>query len=128
MHMAHKTIFNIGTGIIETKLEGFITFNEVKEVISKSTILAKENNCYLWLTDYGETTPSLSTMEIYSLPKLFSEAATSLNISVFHIKRAIVISKSKADFPFAKTIALNRGQSLDLFDDIETARNWLKNK
>ncbi len=126
--MAHKTIFNIETEIIETKLEGDITFNEVKEVISESTMIAKENKCYLWLTDYGEASPSLSTTKIYELSKLFSEAANSLNISAFKIKRAIVISKNKADYPFAKTVALNRGQSLELFDDIEKARNWLKNK
>ena len=124
--MAHKTIFNKEIGIVETKLDGVITFNEVRNVISESTALAKEYKCYLWLTDYCEATSQLSTMEIYDLPKLFSEAASLLNINVFQIKRAIVISKDKANYHFAQNVSKNRGQSLELFDDIEKARNWLK--
>jgi hypothetical protein len=65
-------------------------------------------------------------MEIYGLPGLFSEAAASLQIRVFQIKRAIVISNDKADYLFARTLASNRGQNLELFDEIEKARKWLK--
>lgn len=123
--MAHKTIFNTDTEIIETKLDGHITFDEVKDVISESVMLAKGNKCYLWLTDYCEATPRLSTMEIYDLHKLFIDAASSLNISVTQIKRAIVMSNHQSEYLFAQTIASNRGQTLKLFDDIEEARNWL---
>ena len=99
-----------------------------KEVMSESIKLAKENKCNLFLADYSEATPKFSTAEIYDFAKLTSGAASSLNIHAFQIKRAIVMSKDQADYDFSKTIALNRGQNLELFDDIEKARNWLKNK
>lgn len=126
--MAHKTIFNVKTGIIETKYQGIVTFNEVKEVVLESTMLSKESKRYLWLADYSEATLNLSTTEIYDLPKLILEAATSLNIVSFHIKRAIVIIRDKANYEFAETVSINRGQNIDLFDDIEKARNWLRNE
>ena len=126
--MAHKTIFNVETGIIETKYQGIVTFNEVKEVVSESITLSEENKRYLWLADYSEATLNLSTMEIYDLPKLILEAATSLNIVAFHIKRAIVIIRDKANYEFAEIVSKNRGQNIDLFDDIEKARKWLRNE
>lgn len=126
--MAHKTIFNVETGIIETKYQGIVAFNEVKEVVSESTTLSKESKCYLWLADFSEATLNLSTMEIYDLPKLILEAGTLLNIAAFHIKRAIVIIRDKANYEFAETVSKNRGQNIDLFDDIGNARKWLKNE
>lgn len=125
--MAHKTIFNLEIGIIETKLEGVIAFSELKEVISELTIISQTEQCYFWLNDFSEANPQFSVTEIYEFPKLIVEAATSLNIEASQIKRAVVMSTGEADYPFAKTIALNRGQSLELFDDIEKARTWLKN-
>jgi hypothetical protein len=56
---------------------------------------------------------------------LFLDAAAQLNIHVSQIKRAIVISKKDADYPFARTVAFNRGQRLELFEEIEKARSWL---
>ena len=126
--MAHTTIFNMEVGIIETKLEGVITFNEVKEVIADSIRLAREHKCLLWLTDYTGATTRLSTLEIYAFPGLFSEAASSLQVQPIQIKRAVVIAKADQDYSFAKTLALNRGQSLELFDDVEEARIWLANR
>ena len=126
--MSHKTVFNAEQGIIETKLEGTVHFEEVRDLVADSTALAREHGCYLWLTDYSEAQPELSTIEIYDLPKLFSDAANSLNVQVFQIKRAVVVSRDHASYPFARTVSQNRGQSLELFDDIEKARSWLTNK
>ena len=126
--MSHETIFNSQAGIIETKLWGAIPFSEVRAVIAESTLLAKENGCYLWLTDYSEATPEFTTLEIYDFPKLFLDAAAQLNIHVSLIKRAIVISKEGADYPFARTVAFNRGQRLELFEEIGKARSWLTGK
>ena len=100
----------------------------MKEVVLESTMLSKESKCYLWLADYREATLNLSTFEIYDLPKLILEAATSLNINATRIKRAIVILRDKPNYEFAETVSLNRGQNIDLFDDIENARKWLKNE
>ena len=126
--MTHKINFNAEVGIIQIRPEEVITFNEVKKIISEATVLAKEHQCYLWLIDYSHVRPHFSTIEIYELPKLFVEAAKLLNIHIFQIKRAIVTLEAHADYEFAKTVSANRGQSLELFYDLEEAINWLTHK
>ena len=125
--MAHITQYNAGLGIIETQLTGEVFFDEVRQVIHESTQLAREHGCTLWLTDYSAAVPSLTTFEIYELPALFAQSAEALNLLAFQIRRAIVVSRDAADFPFARLIAANRGQSLELFDNLAAARAWLKN-
>jgi len=41
-----------------------------QEIISKIIQVAKENNCYLCLSDYREAEINMSTFEISDLPKI----------------------------------------------------------
>lgn len=123
--MAHRTVFYSETGIVETTLEGAVTFDEVAEVIAESTRLSRENKSYLWLMDCREANLVLSAAEIYDLSILISRAAASLDIAPLQIKRALVVRRLKADFVFARTIAESRAQRLDLFQDMELAETWL---
>lgn len=126
--MAHITTFDSETGIIDSKFKGIIEFDELKEVIEEFISIAAKEKKYLWLTDYSEASPQLTTMQIYELPKIILAAAEELNIIPYFIKRAIVMSDTDANFNFAQTLSLNRGQSLELFEDIDKAKNWLMGK
>lgn len=85
-----------------------MTFAKVKGVIAESTALAKTHGYCLWLTDYSSAGAALALVEICDLPQLFAEAATALAVHPNQIRRAIDDSWDKADYLFAKTIALSR--------------------
>ena len=64
--------------MIESKFEGILAFDEVKEFISEGALIAKENNCHFFLSDYREVRLKLSTMEIFELPQLLQDIFASL--------------------------------------------------
>jgi hypothetical protein len=67
----------------------------------------------------------LSTLEIYALPKIIADIATSLGINVYKIKRAVVASSDSDDLRFKENVTVNQGQHLRIFQNIDQARKWL---
>lgn len=129
--MPHTITYHPETQILELKLHGQITFNEIKEIYSEALPFAKDKNSSLFLSDYREAVLCLSTFEIYELPKIFSETAAAVGFIPFHLKRAIVQSQTHNpdDYQFFETVSQNRGQSLArLFQDIDEAKKWLSQK
>jgi hypothetical protein len=95
--MTHTIIYNQDTQTIEIKFQGDITFNEVIELYSESAKVVKQQNCFVFLSDYTDATMKLSTFEIYDLPRMLSEIFTASEISVHKIKRALVVAKDLKD-------------------------------
>jgi len=123
--MSHQVAYNPDSGLIETKVQGDLSLEEAKELITEIGTAARENNCFLCLSDYRETTMHLSTIEIYDIPQLLSGMLESMGVDAQKFKRAIVVAKSLKDFHFYETVTLNTGQNIRLFADIEEARKWL---
>jgi hypothetical protein len=71
---------------------------------------------------------SLSTMEIYDLPKIIQEIASDLETQMYRFKRALVNSEGIDDFAFYETVSRNQGQNVTLFRDVDEARRWLLGK
>ena len=129
--MPHAITYNSETHIIEIKLHGQITFNEIKEIYSQALPIAKDKNSSLFLSDYREAVLCLSAFEIYELPKIFADTATTIGFSPYQLKRAIVPSKTHSpnNYQFFETVSQNRGQSYaKLFQDIDEAKKWLSEK
>ena len=129
--MPHVITYNPETHIVEIKLHGQITFNEIKEVYSQALPIAKDKNSSLFFSDYREAVLCLSTFEIYELPQIFADIATTIGFSPYQLKRAIVPSKTHSpnDYQFFETVSRNRGQSFArLFQDIDEAKKWLSEK
>jgi hypothetical protein len=126
--MTHIILYNPDTQMIEIKFQGDITFNEVKELYSESAQIAKQQNCFVFLSDYSDATMKLSTFEIYDLPRVLSEIFAKSGISAHQLKRALVVAKDLKDYTFFETVTSNHGQLSKIFHDVAEAREWLFNK
>ena len=52
--MTHIVIYNSELHIVESRLQGDMTLGEVDEIITKTAIIAKENDCRLIFNDFRE--------------------------------------------------------------------------
>ena len=123
--MSHVIIYNPEKGLIELKAQGGLTFSEAQEIVSELAKVIEERHCFLLLNDYREATLNMSTLEIYGLPKLISDKIASIGLSLYKIKRALVIAKESKDFDFLENVTANRGHKTKLFYDVDEAMKWL---
>ena len=126
--MTHAILYNPDTQTIEIKFQGDITLNEVKELYFESAQVAKQQNCYMFLSDYSDATMKLSTLDIYNLPQILSEVFAASEISAHKMKRALVVAKDLKDYHFFETVTSNSGQSAKIFQNVAEAKEWLANK
>jgi hypothetical protein len=52
--MTHTVIYNSELHIVESKLQGDMTLGEVDEIVTKTAKIAKEKDCRLILTNFGD--------------------------------------------------------------------------
>ncbi|MGE5027430.1 MAG: hypothetical protein ACM3JK_03055, partial [Betaproteobacteria bacterium] len=101
--MLHTVAYNSDLGIVEIKFHENVTWEEVREILWQSAQVAKEQKCFLFLSDFREATLKLSTLELFGLPKILSETFASSEISTYKIKRAFVVAKDLKDYSFFET-------------------------
>jgi hypothetical protein len=128
MVMSHKVSYNSDLRIIEVKFQGTVTLHEVEEAFPEAVRLAREQNCFLSLSDLRDAAITLSTVELYDLPQKLSALFASSGISDHEIKRALVAEKDLDDYRFFETVTVNRGQRNKIFRDTDEARRWLLEK
>jgi hypothetical protein len=126
--MLHTITYNSDLGIVEIKFQENVIWKEVKEILWQSAQIAKEQNCFLFLSDFREATMKLSTLELYELPEILSETFASSEIPTHKIKRAFVVAKDLEDYSFFETVNVNRGYRHKMFQDISEAKKWLLEK
>jgi len=126
--MLHTITYNSDLGIVEIKFQENVIWKEVKEILWQSAQIAKEQNCFLFLSDFREATLKLSILELYELPKILSETFASSEIPAHKIKRAFVVAKDLNDYSFFETVNVNRGYRHKMFEDISKAKKWLLEK
>ncbi len=123
--MPHTVRYNPELRIIETVVQGDLTRQEAEEIISGIIRTALETGCYLCLSDYRQAVMKLATMEIYKVPHLILDASLAQQLDAGKFKRAIVVSADQEDFHFFETVTVNSGQNLRVFEDVQTALEWL---
>jgi len=121
-------MYNSEEHVIKSKIQGDLTFDEVKQILTEYTSIVKEKGCSLILSDYREATLKLSTMEIHSLPKIMLDMFNSSGVDVRRFKRALVAVKDLKDYLFFETVTVNNGQNAKVFNDIDEAKKWLFEK
>lgn len=126
--MPYTIDFNPDLQIIEIKFQGNIVLEEVEKIFSASMQMAKERNCFLFLSDYRNATMKLSTLELYELPDLLTSIFSPAGIPAYKLKRALVVAKDLEDYHFFEVVTANRGQHTQIFQDMDKAREWLLNK
>ena len=123
--MSHTIIYNLEEHVVEVTIQGDFSLSETKEIIAETIQIAKEQNCFLVLTDMREATMKLSMVEIYEFPKMLTAIFTSSGLSSYKLKRAFVAQKNLKEYIFFETVTLNRSQSIKYFFDMDKARKWL---
>jgi len=126
--MAHTITYNPDLHIIEIKYQGNATVSELREVFSESMKVAREQDCFLFLSDFSEAKLKLSTLDIYELPDILSGTFASSGIPAYKLKRALIAEKDLEDYRFFETVTSNRGQYTKIFQDVARAREWLLKK
>jgi hypothetical protein len=126
--MPHSIVYSSEAHMIESKIYGDLTLSEVKELISEYAVMIKEKGCRLFLSDYREAAIKLSTLEIYQVPKIFEDIFASSGLSIYSIKRALVVAEDLKDYLFFETVTVNRLQRAKVFKDITEAKEWLLSK
>jgi len=66
-----------------------------------------------------------ATVDVYNLPNLFAEIASTAGLQVYKFKRAMVISEDQELLPFFENVSRNRLHKVRLFHAIEAAEQWL---
>src|SRR4030095_14725100 len=112
-------------GIIIIKVQGELIMTMVRDFTVEAAHLAKEKDCFRVLTDLQEATLKLSMVEVYNLPSLTAEIASTAGLQVYQFKRAVVVLDDEKLAPFFENVSRNRHQNLRLFHDVESARQWL---
>lgn len=123
--MAHTVNYNPQTRRIETKVQGILSLEEAKEIVSEIIQAAKDSSCFLCLTDYRDAQLDLSAHEIFGVPRIIADTSTSQGLKASHFKRALVVNESWEEFRFFERATLNSGQHAKLFQDIDEAARWL---
>jgi hypothetical protein len=112
-------------GMITLRFEGLMTLEIVLDATADVVQVAKEQGCFRVLTDIREATVKLSMVEVYNLPNLTADIVSTAGLRVYQFKRAIVISAEQELLPFFENVSRNRHQNVRLFQDVESARQWL---
>jgi len=126
--MSYTVIYNPEERIIEIKIQGNVSFREMKEIITEAAQTVKAQNCFLVLTDMREARLKLSMLEIYQVPKTITDIFASFELNGYKLKRALVATNGLKDYSFYETVALNRSQHVNFFLDMDEARKWLFEK
>jgi sulfur relay (sulfurtransferase) DsrF/TusC family protein len=114
-------------GIVNVKVQGSLTMAVILEYAPGVAQLVKEQDCPRILSDLREAELKLSMLEIYSLPRLFAEIASLQDLQMHTLRQAVVIAPGEPLFHFFETVSRNRVQSVKIFYDDESARQWLLN-
>lgn len=112
-------------GIISIKVQGELTITMVRDFTVEAVHLAKEMDCFRVLTDLQEATLKLSMVDVYNLPNLTAEIASTADLQVYQFKRALVVLHDEKLAPFFENVSRNRHQNVKLFHDVEAAWQWL---
>jgi len=126
--MPHSIVYNSETRMIISKIYSDLTLAEAKEIISEFAAIVKEKDCTMLLNDYRQARVKLSTLEIYEAPKLYADIFALSGLSLYHIKRALVVAEDLRDYEFFETVSFNQGQYVKVFKDSTKAREWLLSK
>ena len=114
------------TGFVHAKYEGNLDMPGIRAMLAAAAECLKENNCIHVLADYRDAHLGVSIADLYELPKLILQRGRAMGISVYQIRRALIIPAAvyKA-FQFFETVSRNNMQNVKIFTDEDSAREWL---
>lgn len=120
--MAFKVEYHDEGNFIFLKYDGKTTYKELQAATQHGNELAKTHNCFNILSDVSNTEPAIGTYDIYDFPRFYA------SLGVPHTARMAVVAttRNQADVHFYETVCRNGGFTVETFEDVESARKWLK--
>ena len=119
--MENEIRVTLENNFVQVISNGDKNYKHVCEVWSKTTQFCLENDCFKIL-GIAKTTNPISSFEAYDHTKLFLELGIS---DKFKIAWVELNSKFKENIKFVEFVLNNRGFPGKVFDQIDTAKNWL---
>jgi hypothetical protein len=101
-------------------VSGEIDMVIVRTFVSELVFLMKKHKCERILNDLRGTDLRLSTVDIYNIPRLASDAGLE-----GWTKKALVVNANWDDYRFLETVSVNAAHTVRIFNDIEEAKEWL---
>lgn len=123
--MPYAIRYNEEMHLIEMKHAGKLVFGESITLTNEMLKMAREKNCHRVLSDYRETILSLSTLEIYKMPRVIHEAAAAEGLDARQFKRALVAGRGSQSLRFFEIMSHDLGHVAKVFFNLDEARTWL---
>ncbi len=126
--MPRKISYLEDTNIIKTIYTEPITLDELKACAMENFSMATEKQTGLFLGDCSSFTQQGNTMDIYELGRFLESISHELRIN---IKEALIeppdIQRVSSDLHFFETVTNNRMVKARVFQDMQSALEWLLN-
>lgn len=117
--------YNQTDSIVELTFSGVVTREELQKAIIKRIAVQKENGGNLVLTDASKVDITPLAVDLLDLPnRLFAEQGADRLTRLALVMPEAEAPKSMAKF--LETASYNRGWSIHLFEDRQSAFKWLK--
>jgi hypothetical protein len=126
--MPYTIIYNSDAHIIETRIQGDIDLNEIKELLTELAQISKEKNCTLLLGDYREARIKINiALDVFKVIKIASDIYLSSGLNTHGAKRALVFAKNLEAkwIRYYENVMVNRGYNAKVFYDLDEAKKWL---
>ena len=106
--------------IVLLRTSGTYELEKEVETLKKMATKLKEHNCNRCIFDHRETNVIARTVESYERPAIYEDLWGDRTISA-----AIVFRELNDDSQFLENVCRNRGWNVRIFDDYDTAIDWL---
>ncbi|MDP2372723.1 hypothetical protein [Reyranella sp.] len=121
--MEWEISFDEKENILFVKTHGILDMASSKALTKECLEVIKKENCRRCLVDTREiTSQNLGTLEIHSLPNLFTELDFPHDLRLAEV----TLKKYAKDFGFFETVCRNNGYLASVFFDVESALQWLR--
>ncbi len=121
--MKWKISHNSADKILVIKTEGVLDIESANAMRAEGAGLIKQHGYLRCLLDHGDADGiTLSTLDIYSLPKKYNGLGIPHNLRM----AVVVCDNMRKDLSFYETICRNNGYLVSIFFDQESALTWLK--
>ena len=121
--MPYSVLFNTELGIVEAVFSGIVTAEEVRAETAECLVLSRENKTSMFLTDLREADLRLTTVDIVTLPDLYSSIGSRRPVRMAVMPPPH--EKGRKDVAFYETVCINQGWTAKVFSERREAIDWL---
>lgn len=126
MTASSRTWFDPDLQVVRIQYSGLVTYPLVIGIAHEALTLARQHGVAHTVAEFAQAQIHFTTGEIYELPLAFQRIAQQLDIPMYKIRQAIVVTKGLQDLDFFTTVSNNRGQQVRAFGSLDEALAWLR--